>query len=1440
MIRLKTAARLCRALSSRFERAILMTFLWALIVLALHVLPGPVGSAHAQGTRKDDIVFNSRGVPLAGASVRVCTMPATGQPCAPLALIYSDAALTQALANPTSSDGLGNYHFYAAPGKYMIEISGPDISTKQIPDVIIPLDPSNPNFTGNVSAFSLSLAGNLTVNGNTSVVGNLASGTLNLANQSTPPGSASPGTVNLYTKTTDKRLYYKDETGTEVGPLGTAGVGAQLNTVNTFTAQQNVDADFHNKGPNPWFDISRFGAYSNLTPPSITCATTSGSASITCGGGTSDFAVGHGVAIPLAGPAAMLPAPGAAVSLSNLTITSNVGTLTTSPLTAFAPGSSVTIAGATDGTLNGTFTVLAGKNNQISITHSSCNPCSVGGGATIVAVVPGTVTPVGILNGSTSYTYQVVARDKNGGLSPASSAFTTTTGAATLGVNNGPTLSSCNRASGIVTCTTASSHNFQAGVPVNIPRGSGDASFEGQFTIVATPTGTTFTFYQAGQPDRTGTITPGAVSPQVVAKNIVKWVMQPYGQYQAYIYRCSGASCSPNTLVGITQGMDSSFEDWGFGIPGGTVPSYISTTTPTASAVNAPLVTTITAINGTTITLANNANASVGSAAVLHDNGPNLRAACQGANGTIYIPNGGAYVFNSILDLAPCSFSRIVVGSLLTLKDPWLVKNNITIEGLPTACTPSSTVDYCVTVQGSAYPLFLFTPGAAAANTLKNLSMRCFGNYQSCLFYDQDNNGNNVSGQFFWQMDFAGASSIPIKFGGAFGYFWDYGVIFNNTSTGLWGSPPALVSEANQGLGNVSQQLLSDLQIRNLTTGDGEWLWDDKGQSGLSTAFVGNNRFSYLVQESSNGPQIRFNLLSSSAIIANFEVHTHQYADPLGGQAVPVYDLTNVGPGRIASFTVNGEGCSSSLQPVFEVAPGQGGVLLGANGVNCSLTGSDTLILRGANQDSYQNSSIVIAGSGQVGYQMAMPTTPAVSNVSGTLAAGTYFYRILPNDVNGLNGPASPVTASCTSNGSQACVISFTPVAGQVSTTLCRGLTANNTPCAVVGTAFRFSGSSFTDNLASGNFSGSLPSGGSGSATVLGSGGLSATAYRVVGGGASASLGGTFTTTRTQTLPDVSGVVAVSGYANSAYDNFNRSNGAIGSNYTVTNGGINVASNVIQGTATGNNVAFWNANSFFTDQFAEATVTSLNGTTDFIGPSVRVSPGSNWYSCFENSTTVFIQKEVSGAFNNITNAASTGAAGDILRLEVQGNALTCYKNGAVILTATDSSLSSGSPGVQLAGNVATLDNWTAGNLHALSQLDLEANYTKVQHMNAGVGIGTETFTASPRAEQNVFLPGALTSTWTGATWTTDKAVTITRVQVQAKTAPSGCTTNAVVRFTDGTSPVNVTISAAANDSGAITQNYAAGSSLQVLVQTAAAGCATSPADANVVVQYRMQ
>ena len=43
-----------------------MRFLWALLTLLLQVVPGAIGLARAQRLRKNDIVFNSRGIPLAG------------------------------------------------------------------------------------------------------------------------------------------------------------------------------------------------------------------------------------------------------------------------------------------------------------------------------------------------------------------------------------------------------------------------------------------------------------------------------------------------------------------------------------------------------------------------------------------------------------------------------------------------------------------------------------------------------------------------------------------------------------------------------------------------------------------------------------------------------------------------------------------------------------------------------------------------------------------------------------------------------------------------------------------------------------------------------------------------------------------------------------------------------------------------------------------------------------------------------------------------------------------------------------------------------------------------------------------------------------------------------------------------------------------------------
>jgi putative copper export protein len=74
-------------LGRRF-RALHLPTAWALIGLLLFVFVLP---SSGQGSRKQDIVLNRFGQPVAGATITVCTAGATGTPCSPLANIFSNS-----------------------------------------------------------------------------------------------------------------------------------------------------------------------------------------------------------------------------------------------------------------------------------------------------------------------------------------------------------------------------------------------------------------------------------------------------------------------------------------------------------------------------------------------------------------------------------------------------------------------------------------------------------------------------------------------------------------------------------------------------------------------------------------------------------------------------------------------------------------------------------------------------------------------------------------------------------------------------------------------------------------------------------------------------------------------------------------------------------------------------------------------------------------------------------------------------------------------------------------------------------------------------------------------------------------------------------------------------------------------------------------------------
>jgi len=103
-----------------------------------------------------------------------------------------------------------------------------------------------------------------------------------------------------------------------------------------------------------------------------------------------------------------------------------------------------------------------------------------------------------------------------------------------------------------------------------------------------------------------------------------------------------------------------------------------------------------------------------------------------------------------------------------------------------------------------------------------------------------------------------------------------------------------------------------------------------------------------------------------------------------------------------------------------------------------------------------------------------------------------------------------------------------------------------------------------------------------------------------------------------------------------------------------------------------------------------------------------------------------------------------------------------------------------------------------------------------------------------------FLPGSLSRVTTISTFTPDGPIQVTRVQAQLQTAPSSCKTNAVIALTDGVTAQTVSVVAATNDSGPIALNYSAGVPISLRMTTAAMSCKPTPADANIVVQYKAQ
>ncbi len=162
----------------------------------------------------------------------------------------------------------------------------------------------------------------------------------------------------------------------------------------------------------------------------------------------------------------------------------------------------------------------------------------------------------------------------------------------------------------------------------------------------------------------------------------------------------------------------------------------------------------------------------------------------------------------------------------------------------------------------------------------------------------------------------------------------------------------------------------------------------------------------------------------------------------------------------------------------------------------------------------------------------------------------------------------------------------------------------------------------------------------------------------------------------------------------------------LGSGWTaVSDGGLAISNGVVVGTnAGGVSGDIRTGESYGSDQYSQVLVTSTALTGgQWIGPAVRAQNGGQdlylgLYSWNGGSPELMLFKRISGAWTQLGSAYPSGplAAGTQLKLTVVGSSLVFSANGVDRITAADSSLTGGAPGI-MAYDTATLGTWTGGN-----------------------------------------------------------------------------------------------------------------------------------------------
>jgi len=172
----------------------------------------------------------------------------------------------------------------------------------------------------------------------------------------------------------------------------------------------------------------------------------------------------------------------------------------------------------------------------------------------------------------------------------------------------------------------------------------------------------------------------------------------------------------------------------------------------------------------------------------------------------------------------------------------------------------------------------------------------------------------------------------------------------------------------------------------------------------------------------------------------------------------------------------------------------------------------------------------------------------------------------------------------------------------------------------------------------------------------------------------------------------------------SASDDFNRADGALGSNWlrTTTAGGV-VASNRMAAGSSGVNGSIWVGGAMPSDQATQ--VEYISGTSlwnmyvRFQGEGAESEERTGYILAITSTTTWAIRISTLGVDTDLLTGSFPSAltSGDVLQFRAAGSSLSVSLNGSLLGSVTDTTYTGGQPGIAVnqTATAVVLDNWLA-------------------------------------------------------------------------------------------------------------------------------------------------